>query len=160
MSNRISKMTTLLTGPQEAILQIVIVKPVSAIHRYPEVGTLSVGSSADVAFFNLETGVFAFMDAWHTKRLGTKRLNKLPHREVMEGLLHDLNGLVSSALDHCRGLQGDRVSGAKLTARGFTRLRSVFSQPAAHRTLMADPPAGVGRIHRRAFLFWLACHWS
>jgi dihydroorotase len=91
MPNCISKMMTLGMGLQEAILRSTV-NPARAIHRYPEVGTLSVGSSADVAVFNLETGVFAFMDAWHTKRLGTKRLKCV--FTVRDGrIVYDLNGL-------------------------------------------------------------------
>jgi len=73
MPNCISKMMTLGMGLQEAILRSTV-NPARAIHRYPELGTLSAGSIADVSVFNLETGVFAFKDAWRKKRLGTKRL--------------------------------------------------------------------------------------
>ena len=45
-----------------------------AIGRYPEIGTLSEGQIADVAVFDLRTGVFAFKDAWHNKLVGTKKL--------------------------------------------------------------------------------------
>jgi dihydroorotase len=91
MPNCISKMMTLGMGLQEAI-QRSTVNPARAIHRYPELGTLSVGSVADVAVFNLETGVFAFKDAWRKKRLGTKRLECV--FTVRDGkIVYDLNGI-------------------------------------------------------------------
>jgi dihydroorotase len=51
-----------------------------------------VGSIADVSVFDLETGVFAFKDAWRKKRLGTKRLECV--LTVRDGkIVYDLNGL-------------------------------------------------------------------
>jgi dihydroorotase len=91
MPNCISKMMTLGMGLQEAI-QRSTVNPARAIHRFPELGTLSVGSVADVAILDLETGVFAFKDAWHKKRLGTKQLECV--LTVRDGkIVYDLNGL-------------------------------------------------------------------
>jgi dihydroorotase len=91
MPNCISKMMTLGMGLQEAI-QRSTVNPARAIKRLPEFGTLGVGSNADVAVFNLETGVFAFTDAWRKKRLGTKRLECV--FTVRDGkIVFDTNGL-------------------------------------------------------------------
>jgi dihydroorotase len=50
------------------------VAPAKAISRFPEIGTLGEGRTADVAVFELRDGIFAFKDAWHNKRLGTKKL--------------------------------------------------------------------------------------
>ena len=91
MPNCISKMMTLGMGLQEAIERSTV-KPARAIHRYPELGTLGVGRSADIAIFNLETGVFAFKDSWSKKRLGTKRLECV--LTVRDGkIVYDVNGL-------------------------------------------------------------------
>src|SRR5207302_11488789 len=50
------------------------VNPAKAIGRYPELGTLGVGRTADISVLEEQTGVFAFKDSWPAKRLGTKRL--------------------------------------------------------------------------------------
>jgi len=51
------------------------VNPAREIGRFPEVGTLGAGRTADIAVLEEQTGVFAFKDAWPAKRLGTKRLD-------------------------------------------------------------------------------------
>ena len=73
MPNCISKMMLLGMSFEDAILRSTV-NPAKAIHRFPELGTLNEGAAADVAVFALRTGVFAFKDSWHVKRLGTKRL--------------------------------------------------------------------------------------
>jgi dihydroorotase len=91
MPNCISKMMALGMGLREAIERSTV-NPARAIHRYPELGTLGVGRSADVAILNLEGGVFAFKDSWSKKRLGTKRLECV--LTVRDGkIVYDLNGL-------------------------------------------------------------------
>ena len=73
MPNCISKMMTLGMRLQEAIERSTV-NPARAIKRFPELGTLSEGSVADLAVFELRSGVFAFKDAWGKKRLGTQKL--------------------------------------------------------------------------------------
>ena len=91
MPNCISKMMTLGMGLQEAILRSTV-NPARAIKRYPELGTLGVGSNADLAILNLESGVFAFTDAWRKKRLATKRLECV--FTIRDGkIVFDMNGL-------------------------------------------------------------------
>jgi dihydroorotase len=91
MPNCISKMMTLGMGLQDAILRSTA-NPARAIHRFPELGTLSPGSVADLAVLNLETGIYAFTDAWRKKRLGTKRLQCV--MTVRDGkVVYDQNGL-------------------------------------------------------------------
>jgi dihydroorotase len=51
------------------------VNPARAIRKFPELGTLSPGKTADIAVFRLDRGVFAFMDARRKKLLGSKRLH-------------------------------------------------------------------------------------
>jgi predicted amidohydrolase len=51
------------------------VNPAKTIGRYPELGNLAVGRTADIAVLEQQTGVFAFKDSWPAKRLGTKRLD-------------------------------------------------------------------------------------
>jgi dihydroorotase len=53
------------------------VAPAKAIRRYPELGTVGIGRVADIAVLELQSGVFAFKDAWGMKRLGQKRLECL-----------------------------------------------------------------------------------
>jgi dihydroorotase len=73
MPNCISKMMLLGMSLPDAILRSTV-NPAKSIHRYPELGTLNQGAVADIAVFALPTGVFAFKDSWHVKRLGTRRL--------------------------------------------------------------------------------------
>lgn len=73
MPNCMSKMILLGMSLPDAVLRSTVA-PAKAISRYPEIGTLSAGSVADIAVLELRTGVFAFKDSWGAKRLGTKRL--------------------------------------------------------------------------------------
>ena len=73
MPNVMSKMMLLGMTLNEAVLRSTV-NPARAIHRYPELGTLTVGAVADITILEEQTGVFAFKDAWPAKRLGTKRL--------------------------------------------------------------------------------------
>ena len=73
MPNCMSKML-LLGMPLDEIVLRSTVSPAKEIHRFPELGTLSHGATADVAVLSLNHGVFAFKDAWGMKRLGTQRL--------------------------------------------------------------------------------------
>jgi dihydroorotase len=73
LPNCMSKMMLLGMSLSEAVLRTTVT-PAKAIKRYPELGTLATGRDADIAVLDLETGVFAFKDAWPAKRLGTKRL--------------------------------------------------------------------------------------
>ncbi len=71
--NCISKLMTIGMPLQDAIRRATV-KPAKAIGRYPELGTLGEGRNADVAVFELQSGIFAFVDSSHKKRLGTKNL--------------------------------------------------------------------------------------
>jgi len=73
MPNCISKLMLLGMKLQDAI-QRSTMNPAKAISRFPEIGTIGEGRVADVAVFQLRDGVFAYKDAWHNKRLGTKKL--------------------------------------------------------------------------------------
>ena len=73
MPNVMSKMM-LLGMSFNDVLTRSTVNPAKAIHRFPEVGTLGVGKTADIAVLEEQTGVFAFKDAWPAKRLATKQL--------------------------------------------------------------------------------------
>jgi dihydroorotase len=73
MPNCISKLMLLGMKLQDAIARSTV-SPAKAISRFPELGTLGEGKVADVAVFELRDGVFAYKDAWHNKRLGTKKL--------------------------------------------------------------------------------------
>lgn len=73
MPNCISKLMLLGMKLQDAIARSTV-NPAKAISRFPEIGTIGEGKVADVAVFQLRDGVFAYKDAWHNKRLGTKKL--------------------------------------------------------------------------------------
>jgi dihydroorotase len=73
MPNCISKLMNLGMTLQDGILRSTV-SPARAIGRFPEIGTLGEGKVADIAVFDLKTGVFAFKDAWHNKLMGTKKL--------------------------------------------------------------------------------------
>ena len=73
MPNCISKLMNLGMGLNEAIARSTV-NPSRAICKFPELGTLGRGKGADIAVFDLEKGVFAFMDARRNKLLGKERL--------------------------------------------------------------------------------------
>jgi dihydroorotase len=73
MPNCMSKMMLLGMSLQDAVVKSTV-SPAKAISRYPEIGTLGTGHTADIAVLELQNGVFAFKDSWGAKRLGTKRL--------------------------------------------------------------------------------------
>ena len=73
MPNCMSKMMLLGMSLSDAVLRATV-NPAKAIKRYPDLGTLGAGRAADIAVLDLQTGVFAFKDAWPAKRLGTQRL--------------------------------------------------------------------------------------
>lgn len=73
MPNCISKLMLLGMSLPDAIRRSTVT-PAKAISRFPEIGTLGESRVADVAVFELRDGVFAYKDAWHNKRLGTKKL--------------------------------------------------------------------------------------
>jgi len=71
--NTISKLMNLGMSLQDGILRATV-NPAKAIGRYPELGTLSEGATADVAVLELESGVFSFIDSMRKKLTGTKNL--------------------------------------------------------------------------------------
>ncbi len=91
MPNCMSKLMNLGMTLQDAVLRATV-NPARAIKRFPELGTLGVGKVADIAVFDLQTGVFAFKDAWNKKLLGTKKLECI--LTVRDGkVVYDPNGL-------------------------------------------------------------------
>ncbi|MBI4905671.1 MAG: amidohydrolase/deacetylase family metallohydrolase [Acidobacteria bacterium] len=73
MPNCISKMMLLGMGFEDAIARSTV-SPAKAIRRFPEIGTLGEGKSADIAVLGISEGVFAYKDSWGAKMLGTKRV--------------------------------------------------------------------------------------
>ena len=73
MPNCISKMMALGMTLVDAIARSTVA-PAKAIKRYPELGTLTEGQTADIALFHLRTGTFSYHDAWQKKRLASKKL--------------------------------------------------------------------------------------
>jgi dihydroorotase len=71
--NAISKLMNLGMSLQDGILRATV-NPAKAIGRFPELGTLSEGATADVAVFALDTGVFSFIDSMRKKLTGTKKV--------------------------------------------------------------------------------------
>jgi len=71
--NAISKLMNLGMTLQDAVPRATV-NPAKAIRRYPELGTLSEGATADVAVFQLKTGVFSFIDSARKKLTGAKKL--------------------------------------------------------------------------------------
>ena len=91
MANCISKLMNLGMKLQDAVARSTV-NPARAIKRFPELGTLGEGRVADIAVFELKTGVFAFKDAWSKKLLGTQKLECVA--TIRNGrLVADLNGL-------------------------------------------------------------------
>lgn len=73
MADCISKLMCLGMPLQDAITRATV-NPAKTIRRFPELGTLSVGRTADVAVFRLEDGAFAFIDSQKKKLTGTQQL--------------------------------------------------------------------------------------
>ncbi len=71
--NCISKIMALGMTLQDAILRATV-NPAREIKRFPELGTLSEGAGADIAVFELKSGVFALIDSAGKKRLANKQL--------------------------------------------------------------------------------------
>jgi dihydroorotase len=74
MPNVMSKMMLLGMNLGDVVARSTV-NPAKAIGRYPELGTLGIGRTADITVLEEQTGVFAFKDSWPAKRLGTKRLD-------------------------------------------------------------------------------------
>jgi dihydroorotase len=90
MPNCISKLMALGMSLQDAILRSTV-NPARAIHRFQELGTLAEGSVADLAIFELQQGIFAFVDSWDKKLLGTRKLKCVLTVRAGE-ILFDENG--------------------------------------------------------------------
>ncbi len=91
MPNCITKMLSLGMSLKDAILRSTV-NPAKNIHRFPELGTLSPGATADVAVLTLKSGVFALKDAWAKKRMATQKLENV--LTVRNGkIVYDVNGL-------------------------------------------------------------------
>jgi len=73
MPNCISKIMALGMTLQDAILRATV-NPARQIKRFPELGTLSEGAGADIAVFELKSGVFALIDSAQKKLLTNKKL--------------------------------------------------------------------------------------
>lgn len=73
MPNCISKLMNLGMRLDDAIARSTV-NPARAIKRFPELGTLGAGYTADIAVLALRTGVFAFKDAWSKKLLGRQKI--------------------------------------------------------------------------------------
>ena len=76
MPNCISKIMALGMTLQEAILRATV-NPAREIKRFPELGTLSEGADADIAVFDLKSGVFALVDSAQKKLLANQKLECL-----------------------------------------------------------------------------------
>jgi dihydroorotase len=74
MPNVMSKMMLLGMSLGDVILRSTV-NPAKEIGRYPEIGTLGAGKTADIAVLEDQNGVFAFKDAWPAKKLGSHRLD-------------------------------------------------------------------------------------
>ena len=90
MANLMSKFMSIGLSLQDVILRSTW-NPAQVIH-HPELGSLSVGSEADVAVFNLRKGNFGFMDTEKTRQNGTQKLEA--ELTIRAGkIVWDLDGL-------------------------------------------------------------------
>lgn len=91
MPNCISKLLALGMELPDAIRRSTL-NPAKALRRFPELGTLGEGRGADIAVFELRTGVFPLIDSWDHKQLATRKLECV--LTVRDGkVVYDLNGL-------------------------------------------------------------------
>ena len=90
MTTTMSKLLNIGMPLDEVILRSTLT-PAAEIGR-PDLGTLSVGSDADVAVLDLAQGAFGFVDSGHAKMRGDRRLQCM--LTVRGGkIVWDLNGL-------------------------------------------------------------------
>ena len=73
MPNCISKLMFLGMSLPDAVRRSTV-SPAKEIGRFPEIGTMGVGRTADIAVLREESGVFALKDAWGVKRLAPKQI--------------------------------------------------------------------------------------
>jgi len=90
MSNLLSKFLNMGLSLQDVILRATW-KPATVIKR-PDLGSLGVGSDADIAVFSLHTGNYGFLDVRGTKMKGTQKLEA--ELTIRAGkIVWDLNGI-------------------------------------------------------------------
>ena len=93
LTNVMSKFLA-LGMPLKDVIQRCTVNPARVINR-PQLGTLSVGSDADITLLNLRKGDFGFLDVSGTKVKGTQKLEA--ELTVRAGkIVWDLNGLAAA----------------------------------------------------------------
>lgn len=96
MANVMSKFLNMGMSLEE-VIEASTWKPAQVIQR-PDLGTLSVGSEADVAVFNLREGDFGFLDVRNRVLKGDRKLEA--ELTIREGrIVWDLNGLAGIPLD-------------------------------------------------------------
>lgn len=76
MPNCMSKMMYLGMPFRDAVSKSTMM-PAKAIGKFPELGTLSEGKTADIAVLALRTGVFALKDSWNKKALAEKKVEAI-----------------------------------------------------------------------------------
>jgi len=103
MSNVMSKFLALGMSLQEVILRATW-NPARVINR-KELGSLSVGSEADVAVFTVRNGDFGFTDVSGTRIMGKQKLEA--ELTIRAGkIVWDLNGISATAY----GAQSDKIN--------------------------------------------------
>ena len=91
MPNCISKMMLLGMPFAEAVRRSTVT-PAQSIKKFPQIGTLGEGKTADIAVLKMEQGTFAFKDAWGKKKMGSWRVRAV--MTVREGeIVFDEDGL-------------------------------------------------------------------
>ena len=76
MPNCMSKMMLLGMKFEDAVSKSTMM-PAKVIHKYPEIGTLGEGKTADIAVLAIREGTFAFKDSWGKKMFGTKKVENV-----------------------------------------------------------------------------------
>jgi dihydroorotase len=96
LDNVLSKFLNMGMPLTEVISRATMV-PATAIHR-KDIGSLTVGSDADIAVFNLRQGEFGFLDVRGTKLEGTQKLEA--ELTIRAGkIVWDLNGISAPRWD-------------------------------------------------------------
>ncbi len=91
MPNVISKFMNFGMSLHEAIEKSTV-RPAQAIGKFPEIGTLGEGKTADIALFEIRRGVFGLNDTREMRMIATKKLE--PVLTVRSGkLVYDRYGL-------------------------------------------------------------------
>ncbi|MBM3727420.1 MAG: amidohydrolase/deacetylase family metallohydrolase [Acidobacteria bacterium] len=142
MPNCMSKMMSLGMTLEDTIAKSTAA-PARAIRQQDTIGSLAEGRIADVAILDLREGVFAYVDAWHHKSTGTRKLECAATVRAGQVAYERPSGgdrLVSAVYDLI--LKGGRVNGQRqdvaVAAGKVARIAPELPGRAGRKVVLAD----------------------